>query len=114
MVWGNHQNLTTLQNALYLCSTHKGENEDLLLFMVILCPIVATAHLDLLHVDFKSIETILGPNQSPRVTNVLVFQDHFTKHVLAYMTPDQAVKTVAKFLYGGYISYLWGPSQALE
>ena len=34
MVWQNHQNFTTLQNTLYLCSTPKGENEDLLLFVV--------------------------------------------------------------------------------
>ena len=39
-----------------------------------------------------------------RVTNVLVFRDHFTKHVLAYVTPDQTAKTVTKFLYGGCIS----------
>ena len=43
-------------------------------------------------------------NQSPRVANVLVFQDHFTKNVLAYVTPDQTAKTIVKFLYGGYIS----------
>ena len=55
--------------------------------------------LDLLHVDCTSIETMLEPNQSPRVTNVLVFQDHFTKHVLAYVTPNQTAKTVPKFLY---------------
>ena len=52
-----------------------------------LCPIVATAPLDLLHVDFTSIETMLELNQLPRVINVLVFQDHFTKHVLAHVTP---------------------------
>ena len=69
-----------------------------------LCLIVATTPLDLLHIDFISIETTLEPNQSPRVANILVFQDHFMKHVLAYVTPDQSVKTVAKFLYGGYIS----------
>ena len=51
-----------------------------------LYPIVATAPLDLLHVDFTSIETTLEPNQMPRVTNILVFQDHFMKHVLAYVT----------------------------
>ena len=62
-----------------------------------LCLIVATAPLDLLHVDFTSIETMLEPNQLPRVTNILVFQDHFTKHMLAYMTPDQTAKTIAKF-----------------
>ena len=69
-----------------------------------LCTVVATAPLDLLHVDFTSIETTLELNQLPRVANVLVFQDHFMKHVLGYVTPDQTVKTVTKFLYGGYIS----------
>ena len=147
MVWRNHQNFTTLQGTLYLCSTTKGENEDLLLFIVPkvhrtatingchqdaghqgcdhtlfllqecfwwpgmakqmrqdikacncclqyegrtpkapLCPIVATAPLDLLHADFTSIETTMELDQSCRVTNVLVFQDHFTKHVLVYVT----------------------------
>ena len=69
-----------------------------------LCPIVATAPLDLLHVDFTSIETTLELNQLPRVANVLVFQDHFTKHMLVYVTSDQTAKTIAKFLYGGCIS----------
>ena len=55
---------------------------------------------------------MLEPNQSPRVTNVLVFQDHFMKHMLAYVTPDQTVKTIAKFLYGGYIS-IFGASARL-
>ena len=65
---------------------------------------MVTAALDLLHVDFTSNETMMELNQLPRVANVLVFQDHFTKLVLAYVTPDQTVKTVTKFLYGGYIS----------
>ena len=34
IIWRNHQNFTILQGTLYLCSTPKGENEDLLLFMV--------------------------------------------------------------------------------
>ena len=65
-----------------------------------LCPIVATTLLDLLHVDFTSIETMMELDQSPRVGNVLVFKDHFTKHVLAYVTPNQTAITIAKFLYG--------------
>ena len=64
-----------------------------------LCSIVATAPLDLLHVDFTSIETTLEPDQLPRVPNILVFQDHFTKHVLPYVIPDQTAKTIANFLY---------------
>ena len=126
MVWRNHQNFTSLQGTLYLHSTPKGENEDLLLFIVPkahrtaalngchrdaghqgcdhtlsllqecfwwpgmakqmrqvikacrhylqyecstpkapLCPIVATAPLDLLHVDFTSIETMMELDKSP-------------------------------------------------
>ena len=34
IVWRNCQNFMVLQDALYLCSMPKGENEDLLLFMV--------------------------------------------------------------------------------
>ena len=34
VVWQNCQNFMTLQNALYLCSMPKGENEDLLLFTI--------------------------------------------------------------------------------
>ena len=137
MIWRNHQNFTTLQGTLYLCSTPKGENEDMLLFVVPkvhqtatlngchrdaghqghghtlsllqecfwwpqmakqmmqvikacrhclqyeggspktpLCFIVAITPLDLLHVNFTSIETMMELNQSPRVANILVFQDH--------------------------------------
>ena len=76
------------------------------------CPIVATAPLDLLHVDFTSTETTLELNQLLRVTNALVFQDHFTKHILVYVTPDQTAKTVTKFLYGGYI-FIFGAQARL-
>ena len=79
-----------------------------------LCPIVTTTPLDLLHVDFTSIETMMELDKSPQVTNVLVFQDHFTKHVLAYVTPNQIEKTVAKFLYGGYISIFGAPARLLS
>ena len=79
-----------------------------------LYPIVATTPLDLLHVDFTSIKTTLELNQLPRVATVLVFQDHFTKHILAYVTPDQTAKTIAKFLYVGYISILGAPARLLS
>ena len=79
-----------------------------------LCPIVATTPLDLLHVDFMSIETMMELDRSPRVANVLVFQDHFTKHVLAYVTPDQTAKTITKFLYGGSVSVFGAPARLLS
>ena len=66
-------------------------------------PIVATAPMDLLHIDFTSIDMTMELNWPPRVANILVFQDHFTKYILAYVTPNQTAKTVTKFLYQGYI-----------
>ena len=77
-------------------------------------PIVDTAPLDLLHVDFTSIETMLESNELPRVANVLVFQDHFRKHILVYVTPDQTAKTVAKFLYWGFISIFGALARVLS
>ena len=97
-----------IRNCTY-CLQHEGS-----LPRVPSHPIVATAPLDLLHVDFTSIETTLEPKQSPRVTNVLVFQDHFTKHMWAYVTPDQTAKTIAKFLYQDYISVFGAPARLLS
>ena len=81
------------------CLQHEGS-----LPKVPLHPIVATASLDLLHIDFTSIEMTLELIELTKVANVLVFQDHFMKHVLAYVTSDQTAKTITKFLYEGNIS----------
>ena len=91
------------------CLQYEGSNPK-----APLCPIVATTPLDLLHVDFTSIETTMELDRSPRVANVLVFQDHFTKYVLAYVTPNQTAKTIAKFLYGGFISIFGAPARLLS
>ena len=82
------------------CLQHEGGTPKAPLY-----PIVATTPLDLLHVDFTSIETTMELNQSPRVTNILVFQDHFTKLVLAYVTPDQTAKTRRRDFGGGMTNH---------
>ena len=84
------------------CSQHEGK-----LSTAPLHPIVSTAPMDLLHVDFTSIEMTMEPNTLPKVTNVLVFQDHFMKQVMAYLTPNQNTKTAVKFC-------IWVTSQSLE
>ena len=66
-------------------------------------PIIGTTSLELLHVDFTSIEMTMELNQPPNMVNVLVFCDHFMKPIMAYMTPVQSAKTVAQFLWQGYI-----------
>ena len=91
------------------CLQHEGN-----LSKAPLHPIVATPLIDLFHVDFTSIETTLELNRPPKVAKVLVFQDHFMKHVMAYVTPIQTTKTVAKFLYQCYISIFWAPARLLS
>ena len=76
--------------------------------------IVATTPLDLLNVDFTSIEMTMEFNKPPRITNVVVFQDQSTKHVFAYVTPNQTAKTITKFLYQGYISIFRASARLLS
>ena len=68
--------------------------------------IIVTTPLELLHVAFTSIETMMELDQPPNMVNLLVFCDHFTKHIIVYVTPNQTAKTVATFLRQGYISIL--------
>ena len=82
------------------CLQHEGD-----LPKVPLDPIVATALLDFLHVDFTSIEMTMELNQPPRVANVLVFQDHFMKHLMAYVT-------LIRQLYQSPSSYIRVTSQS--
>ena len=88
----------SIKSCMY-CLQHEGN-----LPKAPLHPIVATTPLDLLYIDFTSIEMTMEPNQLPKVANILVFQDHFMKHIMAYVNPDQTATTVTKFLYQGYIS----------
>ena len=91
------------------CLQHEGK-----LSKVPLHPIVSTTPMDLFQVDFTSIEITMEPNRPPKVANVLVFQDHFMKHVMVYVTPNQTTKTVVKFLYHGYILIFGAPGRFLS
>ena len=80
------------------CTKHKGACAKALLQ-----PILVTSPMELLHVHFISIEMMMDLDQPPHIVNVLVLCDHFTRHIMAYMTTDQTARTVAKFLWQGYI-----------
>ena len=101
-----------MQKSIKSCTCYLQHEGNL--SKVYLHPIVATAPMDLLHVDFASIEMTLELNRPPNVTKVLVFQDHFMKHVMAYVTPNQTAKTVTKFLYQGYILIFGVPARLLS
>ena len=70
------------------------------------CPIRVHATLELIHVDFTSVESTMELNRPPSVKNVQVITDHFTHYTVAVVTKDQAAKTVVKVLYEGLLWYL--------
>ena len=53
-------------------------------------------------------------DQPPHVINVLVFCDHFMRHVMACVTLDQTTKTVAKILWQEYILIFRAPAKLLS
>ena len=80
----------------------------------LLCPIQAYAPLELVHVDFTSIETTMGPNQLLSVKNVLVLMDHFTRYAMAFITKYQKAKTVVHILYERFISVFGAPAKLVS
>ena len=79
-----------------------------------LYPIKAYAPLELVHVDFTSIEMTMELNQPPSVKNVLVITDHFTRYSIAFVTKDQKAKTVTRILYEQFISVFGAPAKLLS
>ena len=67
-------------------------------------PSVSLLLWELLHMDVTSIEITMELDQPLYMVNILVFCYHFMKYIMAYLTPNQTVKTVPKFLWQGYIS----------
>ena len=77
-------------------------------------PIIVTTPLDLLHVDFTSTETMMELDQLPNMMNLLVFCDHITKHIMAYVNPDQTAKAIAMFLWQECNSIFGAPTKLLS
>ena len=77
-------------------------------------PIFVTTPLEMLYVDFSSIETMIELDQPPNMANLLVFCDHIIKHVIPYVTHNQTAETVAKFLWQGYISIFRAQAKLLS
>ena len=79
-----------------------------------LCPIQAYSPLELVHVDFTSIETTMELNKPPSVKNVLVLTDHFMRYAMAFVTKDQKAKTVTCILYERFIAVFGMPVKLLS
>ena len=76
-------------------------------------PIITMAPLDLVHIDFTSIEVSRDDDlhTTPMVVPVLVITDHFTRHLMAFVTKDQKGSTITRKLYENYICIFGAPAQ---
>ena len=79
-----------------------------------LCPIQVYAPLELVHLDYISIESTMELNKPSMVKNVLVMTDHFMKYALAVVTKDQTAKTVVKVFYEHFIAVIRAPAKLLS
>ena len=79
-----------------------------------LCPIQVYAPLELVHLYYTSIESMVELNKPPVVKNVLVMMDYFTRYALAVVTKDQTAKTVMKVFHKCFIAVFGVPMKLLS
>ena len=79
-----------------------------------LCPIRVHAPLELVHVDFTSVESTMELNKLPSIENILFIMDHFTRYALAVVTKDQTAKTIAKMLYERFVMVFGAQAKLLS
>ena len=79
-----------------------------------LCPIRAYAPLELVHLDYTSIESTMELNKPPVVKNILVITDHFMRYALVVVTKDQTAKTVTKVFCECFIVVFGVPTKLLS
>ena len=79
-----------------------------------LCPIRVYVPLELVHLDYTSIESTMELNRCPVVKNILVMTDHFMRYALAVVMKDQTAKTVTKVFYECFIPVFGAPVKLLS
>ena len=72
-------------------------------------PILCTEPLDLVHIDYVSMEVMVGIKEKPVMKNVLVVEDHFTCYTQAYVTNNHTTRTMACVLYNEFFSVFGFP-----
>ena len=72
-------------------------------------PILCTEPLDLVHIDYVSMEVTVGLTEKPGMKNILVIEDHFTRVTQAYVTNNHTAHTMACILYNEFFSVFGFP-----
>ena len=101
---GMHKQATLYVNKSQNCLKRKA-NPD----VAPLQPIIASQPMELVHMDFLSIE----PSKET-IENVLVITDHFTRYAQAYASKTQTAQATAKLLWGNFIRHYGFPEKFLS
>ena len=72
-------------------------------------PILCTKPLDLVHINYVSMEVTMGVKEKLVVKNVLVVKDHFTRYTQAYVTNNHTACMTACILYNEFFSVFGFP-----
>ena len=65
-------------------------------------PILCTEPLDLVHINYVSMEVTVGVTEKSVSNYVLVVEDHFTCYTQAYVTNNHTTRTTACMLYNEF------------
>ena len=79
-----------------------------------LCNIMASEPMDLVHIDLLGLETTMNVKVAPSVAKILVVTDHFSHHVQAYKVDDKRTVTITKCLYDNYFRHYEFPCQLMS
>ena len=72
-------------------------------------PILVTQPLELVHMDYLSLEPSKG-----NIENVLVITDHFTRYALAYPSKTQTAQATARILWDNFICHYGFPENFIS
>ena len=75
-------------------------------------PIIATRPLELVHIDYLTIEPPAN-SKSDKDVNVLIITDHFTRYAQAHITSSQKAPVVAKTLWDHFFVHYGFPKKIL-
>ena len=75
-------------------------------------PVIATRPLELVHIDYLTIEALANP-KSGKDVNVLI-TDHFTRYAQAHITSSQKAPVVAKTLWNQFFVHYGFPEKILS
>ena len=106
---GMDEQIVSALSSCKRCQIHEGKSSK-----AKLVNLMATCPMEMVHVDFTSIEEGEDRQGNPKTTNVLVLQDHFTKYVQVYVMPDRKSSTVAKCLYKFYFQAFGAPEKLVS